>query len=328
MNKNPRKLLSDSKFYSGYSRWDYNKNRYETWEESVARVMNMHREKYDYLLCDELDEYINYAEKAYKDKLVLGSQRGLQFGGEQIFKHESKLYNCAVSYCDRLSFFRECMYLLLCGVGVGFSVQNCHIKQLPKVYKVDKSSTHYIRHTIEDSIEGWANSFDTLLTLYTSNSNYYPIFDYSKIRQKGSYISGGFKAPGPEGLKKAHGKWIELLDNFCKDYPNGRRLDSITCYDLVMHMSDAVLSGGVRRSATICLFDKDDELMCNAKTGDWFVTNPQRARSNNSVVLIRDKLSLEEFSSIMQRTKAFGEPGFVFSDTTEILYNPLNKVAA
>src|SRR3990172_9383312 len=124
MNNAGKEMMSQSKFYMGYSRWDEVKGGYETWEESVARVMNMHREKYASVMTPELEEYIAFAEQAYKDKAVLGAQRALQFGGEQLFKHEARMYNCSVSHCDRAAFFQECMYLLLCGCGVGFSVQS------------------------------------------------------------------------------------------------------------------------------------------------------------------------------------------------------------
>lgn len=108
-----KQMLSESKFYMGYSRWDEVKERYETWEEAVDRVMQMHRKKYAPVMTQELDALMNEAQDAYSSKLVLGAQRALQFGGEQLFKHESRMYNCAVSHVDRPAFFNEAMYLLL-----------------------------------------------------------------------------------------------------------------------------------------------------------------------------------------------------------------------
>lgn len=624
-------MLSQSKFYMGYSRWDDAKDRYETWEESVARVMQMHREKYKDKLNPELEELINYAQKAYEEQLILGAQRALQFGGEQLFKHESRMYNClknttkfvtsagvkdftsfkdgdslkvlthtgswknatvrsygvqslskiefvkgaskshfieatsnhrwilkdgsettnlsvgdmlykpkdtfgefdyenatpqeklywcyglvygdgtkvkangeykyslirlcgkdkqfadrfeemnfktstsqslngdfiaytgtylktapdpeidspelirafcagylqadggknsnrsgtqyltiqsseqdhidfirkcfpiagiwiiseteltgqttnfgvrpytvsfrlsdsmgskynqgwvvksiepstqevvwcleveddhsfvlpngmvtgncTVSHVDRPRFFQEAMYMLLCGCGVGFSVQTHHIAKLPQLKKrSEKKSKVFV---IPDSIEGWADSFGVLLASYFDTEGDFKEykgcqvhFDYSKIRPKGAMISGGFKAPGPDGLRQSLQKCEALLEALFEDGSQFVKMPSIAAYDFVMHMSDAVLSGGVRRSATICLFSKDDKEMLNAKTGDWFITNPQRGRSNNSVMLLRDEVTREEWREIMKSVRQVGEPGFIFTDNLEFCYNP------
>lgn len=327
-----KKMLSESKFYMGYSRWDEVKNRYETWDEAVERVMNMHREKYKDKMSPELEDLISFAEKAYKEKRVLGAQRALQFGGEQLFKHEARMYNCSVSHCDRPRFFQEAMYMLLCGCGVGFSVQHHHIAKLPKIKKrFDKKTKVFV---VPDSIEGWADAFGVLLSSYFVGGGTFPEyegcqvhFDFSKIRPKGALISGGFKAPGPDGLRDALVKCEALLEDLLKDTKEPVALKPITAYDFVMHMSDAVLSGGVRRSATICLFSKTDKEMLNAKTGDWYITNPQRGRSNNSVMLIRSEVTREEWAEIMKSVKQVGEPGFIFTDNLEFCYNPL-KLAA
>lgn len=331
MNNAGKNMMSQSKFYMGYSRWMEVEGRYETWEESVERVMNMHREKYKNVMSDELEYYISFAEQAYKEKVVLGAQRALQFGGEQLFKHEARMYNCSVSHCDRVSFFQECMYLLLCGCGVGFSVQSHHIAKLPKIHKrFDKKVKVF---QVPDTIEGWADAFGVLLASYFVDGGNFPDykgcqvhFDFSKIRPKGSLINGGFKAPGPDGLRSALVKCEALLEKLVENEKEAVSLKTITAYDFVMHMSDAVLSGGVRRSATICLFDKDDQLMLKAKTGDWFVDNPQRGRSNNSVMLVRDELSREEWADIMKSVKDFGEPGFIFTANKEFCYNPCVEI--
>ena len=331
MNSSGKDMMSQSKFYMGYSRWNEVKNGYESWEESVERVMNMHREKYKGVMSDELEEYIKFAEEAYKDKVVLGAQRALQFGGEQLFKHEARMYNCSVSHCDRPSFFQECMYLLLCGCGVGFSVQSHHIAKLPKIHKRYEKKVKVF--TVPDTIEGWADAFGVLLSSYFEDGGNFPEykgcqvhFDFNKIRPKGALISGGFKAPGPDGLRSALVKCEALLEKLVEGSNEAVGLTTITAYDFVMHMSDAVLSGGVRRSATICMFDKDDELMLNAKTGDWFVDNPQRGRSNNSVMLVRDELTRDEWANIMKSVKDFGEPGFIFTENKEFCYNPCVEI--
>ncbi len=325
-----KQMMSESKFYMGYSRWDEDKGRYETWEESVERVMNMHRKKFAYKMTPELSSLIDFAEAAYKDKVILGAQRALQFGGEQLFKHEARLYNCASSYCDRPKFFQETMYMLLCGVGVGFSVQKQHISKLPKLQKRGNTSKVFI---IPDSIEGWADAFGVLISSYFTNGGtfheykgFQVHFDFSEIRPKGSMISGGFKAPGPDGLRHSLQKCEELLEALVSNSNNEVPIKPITAYDFVMHMSDAVLSGGVRRSATICLFSKDDKEMLNAKTGDWFINNPQRSRSNNSVMISRNDITREEWKNIISSVKQVGEPGFIFTDNLEFLFNPCVEV--
>lgn len=331
MNTAGKDMMSSSKFYMGYSRWDEVKGGYETWEESVSRVMNMHRQKYASVMTPELEEYIAFAEQAYKDKAVLGAQRALQFGGEQLFKHEARMYNCSVSHCDRATFFQECMYLLLCGCGVGFSVQSHHIAKLPQVHKRYEKKVKVFQ--VPDTIEGWADAFGVLFSSYfvdggsfTEYKGCQVHFDFNKIRPKGSLISGGFKAPGPDGLRSALVKCEALLEALVEGKTEAVSVPTITAYDFVMHMSDAVLSGGVRRSATICMFDKDDELMLKAKTGDWFVDNPQRGRSNNSVMLVRDELSREEWANIMKSVKDFGEPGFIFTENKEFCFNPCVEI--
>lgn len=322
-------LLSNFKFYSNYSKFNNEKNRSETWEESVDRVFNeMHEIKFKNILenIPKFKEYYEFAKQKYKEKFVLASQRSLQFGGAPILKHNSKMFNCLTSYCDRSKFFQETMYWLLSGCGVGFSVQKNHIKKLPKIKARSNRSKVFV---VEDSIEGWSDAIGVLLSSYFETDvpfpkyhNCYVSFDYSNIRPKGAFISGGFKAPGHEGLRNTINKIEELLEKEL-DKPNfDGTIESIVAYDIVMHLSDAVLSGGVRRSATICLFSPDDKKMLKAKTGKWYVENPQRARSNNTVCLNRNTVTKEEFHSFFESIKEFGEPGFGFVDNEDIAYNP------
>jgi ribonucleoside-triphosphate reductase len=325
---NARKLMSEAKFYEAYARYDDNKQRYETWEESVHRVMNMHRNYYKSKMTEELSKLLEEVEDTYRNKLILGAQRALQFGGKQLLAHMSRLYNCSASYCDRPDFFGGFFYLLLSGCGVGFSVQNHHIAQLPNINKRIKSAKTYI---VPDSIEGWANTIDVLLSSYFVGGGVYPeyegrkvYFDLSNIRPKGSFISGGFKAPGSEPLRKALDTIEQIIEKELRSGSN--KLRPIIAYDICMHIADAVISGGVRRSATICLFSKNDTEMINAKTGNWWIDNPQRGRSNNSVVLLRKETTFEEFQNIMQSVKEFGEPAFVWTDDLEFIYNPCVEV--
>lgn len=238
--------------------------------------------------------------------------------------------NCSSTYADRPRFFQEAMYLLLCGCGVGFSVQKHHVAKLPKITKPDPLDSKV--YVVEDSIEGWSDAVGVLLSSYLVDNQEFPEyagktvhFDFSKIRPRGAFITGGFKAPGSDGLNRSLEKCRELLSREVKD---GGEIDlrPIVVYDFVMHSADAVLSGGIRRAATICIFSKDDEEMLTAKTGNWFIENPQRGRSNNSALLIRNELTREEWADIMRNVKEFGEPGFIFADFLEALFNPCVEI--
>ena len=324
-----RKLLSETKFYDSYSRFNDDNERYETWEEAVDRVIEMHANQYKEKE-NGLKSYLEEARQAYKEQRVLGAQRALQFGGEQLLKHQMRMYNCTSSYADRPAFFGEIFYILLCGAGAGFSVQEHHIAKLPKVIARNKPAK---THTVTDDIEGWATAVDVLMASYFVDGGKYPdyagrrvYFDLSNIRPKGSKISGGFKAPGPDGLRRALDKIEHLLQDIVIDTKESIALRPINVYDICMHTADAVLSGGVRRSATICLFSPDDEEMMSAKTGNWFVDNPQRGRSNNSAVIVRDTTTPEQFGKIMTKVKEFGEPGFVFVESTEHTTNPCVEI--
>ena len=324
-----RAFLSETKFYDGYSRFKDEENNYETWDEAVDRVLSMHENTYSNKL-NKLQSYIEEARVAYKEKRVLGAQRALQFGGDQLMKHQMRMYNCTSSYADRPEFFGEYFYILLCGAGAGFSVQNHHVAKLPKIQQRTKQAKGYI---VEDSIEGWASALDVLMSSYFVGGGKHPdyegrrvFFDLSQIRPKGAKISGGFKAPGPEGLRRTLDKIEHMLQGLVMDAKEPIDMRPITVYDVCMHSADAVLSGGVRRSATICLFSPEDEEMMTAKTGNWFMDNPQRGRSNNSAVIVRDEATPETFKKIMESVKSFGEPGFYFTTSKEHTTNPCVEI--
>lgn len=242
-----KKALSDYKFVKDYAKWNDEEGRMESWKESVARVMDMHRTKYAGKLkeSERLQELFDYAQHAYEDKFCLASQRSLQFGGEPTLRRNERMYNCLTSYCDRPRFFQEAIHWLLNGGGVGASVQKHHIEKLPTISERTKEPKVFV---IEDSIEGWADAFGVLMSSYFDYDQTFPEysghivhFDYSLIRPEGAMISGGFKAPGHEGLKASLEKTEALLNKACE---NGNRLRPIDAYDIVMHESDAVLSGG------------------------------------------------------------------------------------
>ena len=321
------KELESYTFASKYARWIPEKKRRETWKESVDRVKEMMHHQYP-----EINGDVDWAYDMMHKKRVLGSQRALQFGGLPILKHNARIYNCIASYIDRPRFFQECMYLLLCGCGTGFSVQRHHVGKLPRLIQQKEGTKKF---TIPDTIEGWSDAVGVLVTSYFEDCDLFPkyegknvTFDYSEIRPAGSYLSSSSgKAPGPEPLKKALGNIKKVLDKALKSAEfSERKLRPIDVYDIVMHAADSVISGGVRRSATICLFSPEDEEMELAKTGNWFHDNPQRGRSNNSALLLRDETTPEQFAALMESVKEFGEPGFVWSDSTELIVNPCVEI--
>lgn len=325
------KALQEYTRFSKYAKYLPEEKRRETWAEQITRVMNMHRTKYADIL-ETIKDDIDIAEKALLKKEILGSQRALQFGGFPILKLNTRIYNCAASYADRPRFFQEAMFVLMCGCGAGFSVQKQHIAKMPSVRSINKDA-ETVTYTVPDSIEGWSDAVGVAVSMYFTANQPFPEyfgkrvkFDYSLVRPKGSPISHGGKAPGPEGLKISIEKIIKLVESKFVN-TNEVFLRPIDVYDMIMHVSDSVLSGGIRRSATICLFSWDDMEMMNAKTGNWNITNPQRARSNNTVLMLRDSTSIEEFHNIFKSVREFGEPGVFWCDNLEMLVNPCGEVA-
>ena len=319
--------LQNYTFVSKYARWLEDLNRRETWKEASERVRQMMHTQYSEF---NISEDIDWAYDMMYKKKILGSQRALQFGGDPILKRHAKIYNCVASYCDRLRFFQECFWLLLCGSGTGFSVQKHHVSKLPNLEHQKCADKTYI---IDDSIEGWADALGVLLSSYSEKpikqfqdyKNCNVVFDYSQIREKGTSLSSSVgKAPGPEPLAKGLEKIRFILDKCISN--KQKKLRPIDAYDIVMHSSDAVLSGGVRRSASLALFSPDDTEMVKAKTGNWYIDNPQRARSNNSALLLKDSTSFEDFNLLMTSVKEFGEPGFIWSDSTEMVFNPCVEI--
>lgn len=301
-----------------YSRYRQDLERRETWSEAVTRVRDMHLRRFH---GKGIDDEIVHAFEGVEKRQFLPSMRSLQFGGAAIEACEARQYNCSYSYADRISFFKEAFYLLLCGTGVGFSVQTHHIAKLPPIPQrkndVDLSVSHF---HIEDSIAGWADAVDALIESYYNGK--YVEFDYSSVRPRGAPIrTGGGKAPGHLPLRRC-------LENVRKimDQAVGRRLKPIEVYDAVMYISEAVLSGGVRRSATICLFSPGDDEMRLAKTGDWYAKNPQRQFSNNSAVLLRNEATKPQFVNLVHAAKEYGDPGFYFTDSLDYGANPCVEI--
>ena len=319
---NSRKEIGDYIFVSKYARTVHGKK--ETWDQSVDRVMEMHWKHLaddmiisDSLL-DDLSKEMNFAEKLYRNQIILGAQRALQYGGETLLKHVARNYNCAGSYANRISFFQELMYLLLCGSGTGYSVQKVHVNQLPKMKGVDMSKqTTYV---IDDSIEGWSHAVNALI-----ESHYFGlpevVFDSSRVRPKGAFITGGFRAPGPEPLMKCLSKMSKVLGKI-----RGRKATPFEVHRLACLIADAVISGGIRRSALLCQFDADDREMLTCKTGGWFSEFPELARANNSAIIL-PSTPKEVYENIFSSIKQFGEPGIIFSFHPDIVYNPCVEVS-
>lgn len=313
-----RKEIGDYIFVSKYARTVNGKK--ETWDQSVDRVMDMH---YRHLADDmaikegnekEIDSYLKFAERLYRDQVILGAQRALQYGGDSLLKNHSRNFNCTGSYIDRIEFFQELMHLLLCGAGAGYSVQRVHTEKLPKLKGVDEKSDP-VNIVIGDSIEGWAFAVGEVVKVHYLNLPSIN-FDYSLIRPKGSFISGGFKAPGPEPLKKCIDKLNKVLRKI-----KGRKATPFELHRMACIIADAVISGGIRRSALLCQFDADDEEMLNCKTGNWFSEYPELARANNSAVIL-PSTPKETYDKIFKSIKEFGEPGLVFLSHKDVVYNP------
>lgn len=313
MNKS-NKLLSDLVAFRTYAKYLPHLSRRESLEESINRNMNMHLEKFPKLSRDIIKAY-----KQVHDLKVMPSMRSLQFGGDAITKNNTRIYNCAFVHVKYPRVFAETLYLLLCGTGVGYSVQKHHIKQLPGIRKPKRENTH----VIHDSIEGWADAVDALFNGYF-NGAIRPIFDYSAISAKGTYLATtGSKAPGPEPLRIALNLVEKKLQNAV-----GRQLTSLELHDILCILADCVLAGGIRRAALICLFDKDDQDMLTCKQGEWWTKAPYRARANNSAMLLRSTTTYEEFMAVYDACikSNSGEPGFLWVDDLEMGANPCVEI--
>jgi ribonucleoside-triphosphate reductase (thioredoxin) len=312
------KILSEITVYMKYAKYLPELNRRETWGELVTRNMNMHIKKYP-----ELELEIRNAYTFVYDKKVLPSMRSLQFGGKPIEISPNRIYNCAYLPIDDHRAFGEAMFLLLGGTGVGYSVQKHHVEKLPEIHKPNPKKTR--RYLIADSIEGWADAVKVLVKSYFVGGSSFA-FDFSDIRHKGArLVTSGGKAPGPQPLKECLIKLQGILD--AKE--DGDRLSPIEVHDMVCHVADAVLAGGIRRAALISLFSADDEEMISCKSGAWWENNPQRGRANNSATLMRHKLTNEFFMDLWKRVElsGAGEPGIYLTNDKDWGTNPCCEIA-
>jgi ribonucleoside-triphosphate reductase (thioredoxin) len=312
-----QQILSDLIIHMKYARYLPELQRRELWPEITERYASMLIEKYPAL---EKEIYQNL--QFVLNKKILPSMRAMQFAGPAIMRNNSRIYNCAYMPVDDIRAFSETMFLLLGGTGVGYSVQYHHIEKLPAIHKAQK----HRRFLVGDSLEGWADAVKVLLKGYFGQSEYLPDFDYSDIRHKGArLVTAGGKAPGPEPLKICIAHLSAILDR----KEDGERLTTLQCHDMMCHIANAVLAGGIRRSAMIALFSANDEEMLTCKFGNWWELNEQRGRANNSVVLMRQETTHEDFLKLWKKIElsGSGEPGFYFSNHKDWGTNPCCEIA-
>jgi len=314
MNK-ADKLISDVVDFRTYCKHLPHISRRESLSETINRNMYMHLDKFP-----ELSRDIIKAYKQVHDLKVMPSMRSLQFGGEAIVKNNTRLFNCSFLHINYTRSFAEIIYLLLCGCGVGYSLQKRHVNQLPGIRKPKRENTHIIH----DSIEGWADAVDALMNAYFYGA-IRPIFDYSQISPRGTYLATiGAKAPGPDALRNTLNAVEKKLQ-----LSVGKKLSTLQIHDIVCIIADCVLSGGIRRAALIALFDKDDNDMLTCKSGEWWLKAPHRARANNSVLLLRNEVTKKEFEEVFRACieSNSGEPGFIWSDDLELGVNPCCEIS-
>jgi ribonucleoside-diphosphate reductase alpha chain len=313
-----QRILSDITVYMKYAKYQPELQRRETWEELVTRNMEMHIKKYP-----KLEEEIRENYKFVYDKKILPSMRSMQFAGKPIEISPNRIYNCAFAPIDDYRVFAEIMFLLLGGTGVGYSVQKHHVEALPEIRKPNADKTR--RFLIGDSIEGWADAISVLVKAYFFGGSK-PTFDFRDIRPKGArLITSGGKAPGPQPLKEC----LIKLEGILEAKNDGDKLTPIEVHDMVCHIADAVLAGGIRRAALISLFSATDEEMISCKSGAWWEQNPQRGRANNSAVLMRHKIDKAYFMDLWKRIEASGagEPGIYLSNDKDWGTNPCCEIA-
>ena len=325
-----QEILSDITVHMKYAKWKEAEQRKETWEEICQRNRQMHLDsirKRDLTLLEKQTIYEKIHE-TYDNyvipKKILPSMRSMQFAGKPIELSPNRVYNCAYMPIDHYLSFSEAMFLLLGGTGVGYSVQRHHVDKLPEIRLPNPKRTY--RHLVADSIEGWADAVKVLFESYIGKRATTVRFDYSDIRPKGSPLkTSGGKAPGPQPLKECLVKVEGILAN----KNNGDKLSTLEAHDIVCYIADAVLAGGIRRAALISLFSADDDEMITSKSGQFWDTNPQRARANNSVVLLRHRIKRDFFNNLWKRVKdsGSGEPGFYFSNDKDWGTNPCCEIA-
>lgn len=300
-------MLSDFVFKQRYANFNKQTMRRESWEEAADRMIDMHVHKFP-----NVREELEICRGLVHNKKVVGSQRALQFGGDAILERNVRIFNCASSYADRPRFFAEYLWLLMSGVGAGFSIQSHHVSQLPSV----RSPQSDIEFDIEDSTLGFSLAVEALTDAYFGDAPR-PQFRFDKIRPRGATLRFGGKAPGPQPIQKA----LSCTESIFKAAV-GRKLTPYEVFCCAMYLAESVGQGGSRRCATIATFDIDDKEMLAAKVGAWYENHPEFSCANISAVGYRPTVTREEFDNIFQYTKMFGEPAVIFQSSKEFTYNP------
>lgn len=312
-----QKILSDITVHMKYAKFIPELGRRETFEEIVERNKTMHEKTYG------KHDFIDHAYGLVHERKILPSMRSMQFAGKPIDVNPSRIYNCAYLPIEDWEAFHETMFLLLGGTGVGYSVQRHHVNRLPELVKPLPNKTK--RFLIGDSIEGWADAIKILMKSYFFGGPKIR-FDYSDIRPKGArLLTSGGKAPGPAPLKEC----LVKIDNMLSEKEAGSKLTTLEVHDIICHIADAVLAGGIRRAALIALFSADDDEMISCKSGSWWELNPQRGRANNSAVLVRHRVTKKFFIELWKRIEASGsgEPGVYFTNDKDWGTNPCCEIA-
>lgn len=294
--------------------------RREWYIESTRRVRDMHKRRFPHLV-QQIDDVF---DKFVDTKKVLASMRSMQYGGKAIEVNNARIFNCSFTFVDRPRVFQEALWLLLSGCGVGYSIQFDHVDKLPRLTRVNVDSI--VHHIVADNIEGWGDALGALVRSYLVEDSpeygKYVEFAFHEIRAKGIVLkTSGGRAPGHRPLKRTLDRVRTILDG-----AQGRKLRPIECHDILCHGADAVLDGGNREAAMIALFSLEDSEMIYAKTGEWYVKYPWRARANNSVMLKRSEVRKKQFKRIFQMTREWGEPGFYFCESYEYGANPCVEI--
>lgn len=318
------KIASDITVFSKYAKYLPREKRRETWEEVVSRYFEMLAKKYTLELNTNYGMYLMFHVARYHvlEKKVLPSMRALQFAGEAIERNNARLYNCGYFSVSYTRAFADLMFLLLGGIGDGFSVKRRHIQNLPEIKQPKKER----KFLVGDSIEGWADAVNALMKAYFEGKSL-PRFDFSDIRKKGQRLrTSGGKAPGAGPLRVCLSRIQALLEG----KKPGDHLTSVEVADICCYIADAVLAGGIRRAALIALFDDNDEGMLAYKQGKWYETNPERARVNITADLGRGGAStdylLDALLSITE-VSGSGEPGVRLTNDQNQGTNPCSEIA-
>lgn len=313
-------MLPEYLHVAKYARWNgYSREqRHETVQRSRGMMVN----RFPEWGSDIISIYDGVDRAEY-----VGSMRSMQFAGPRMLHHNASIYNCSFTHIDRPRVIQELFYLLLCGTGCGYSVQMQHVEKMPKMGRIDRSDVRH--HIVADSIEGWADAAGALVD--AAINGYWVEFAYHLIRDKGKRLkTSGGRAPGHLGLRKGLEAAREILLR-----AQGRKLRPIEWHDIICHLAEAVLSGGIRRSAMLALFSVNDTEMLYSKAHENFRPaylsdpgiNSQRQMANNSAALLRGGVARADFDRFVSvADENYGCPGFYWTNNLDYGPNPCGEI--